>query len=65
MKNKTDLNIYKLGKMLGLENKDIVTILGDIPSNDEQSGILLGPNPYWTGGFYGSVSIKHFRNVNY
>ena len=50
---------YKLGKMLGLNNRDINKLLKNYTCNLEKSLKEFGPIPY-KGGFYGTISIKEF-----
>ncbi|UCD13184.1 MAG: hypothetical protein JSW60_06390 [Thermoplasmatales archaeon] len=54
--------IYKIGAMLGLENKDIRDLVTDI--SDEPDKLEVSPSPidtYKEPCMYGTVSLKDFQ----
>ena len=59
MKNNNITKVYEIGYMLGLNKKDMKSILNDTPSRNEQYYLSDGP-PY-PCSFYGTISIKDFQ----
>jgi len=57
--NNMTKRIYRLGKQLGLNNKDIDKILRQTSSRNEQPSLTAGPDVY-SGGWYGTISINDF-----
>jgi len=53
---------YRLGGMLGLNARDVDNILRRNVKDSEQPSLEVGPPPYPWGGFYGTISIKQFKN---
>lgn len=51
--------IVELGKQLGLNARQIRTILNETQHNTEHLSFSLGP-PHYGSGFYGTVSINDF-----
>ena len=53
-------DIYIVGKKLGLNLDDINNVLNYELVNNEQANLSCGPNWYWPGTLYGTVSIHNF-----
>jgi len=60
MNNNKIIRVYELGYMLGLNKKDMNSILNDTPLRNEQLSLTAGPPPY-PGAFYGTISVKDFQ----
>jgi hypothetical protein len=58
----TGTKIQELGKTLGMNKEEINQILNNNTKTKEEFLLLLGPRPYGCGGYYGTISINHFRN---
>ena len=58
--NKETSELIKLGKKIGLEKKDMNTMLKNILPRNEQHSFSLGPSMY-NGGYYGTISINDFE----
>ena len=54
-------DIYIVGKKLGLNLDDINNVLNYELVNNEQANLSCGPNWYWPGTLYGTVSIHNFQ----
>lgn len=50
---------YQLGKMLGLSQIEIKTVLSGSTKKVDHLNTEAGPIPYWST-FYGTISIKDF-----
>ena len=59
MNNSKIIRVYELGYMIGLNKKDMNSLLDDTLLRNEQLFLTTGPPPY-TGGFYGTISIRYF-----
>jgi len=57
--NLETLEIYKLGRKLGLKKNDMDLILNDVDRTEEKSSFSTGP-PEYMGAHYGSISINDF-----
>ena len=57
---KKNANIYEVAKKLGLNKKEINSILTGIGSGNEHLSSEAGPDPYW-GAMYGIISIKDIQ----
>jgi len=53
-------DFYILGKNLGVNKKDIDTILEKRTVSDKSVSFLLGADSYIKGTTYGSISVKDF-----
>ena len=53
-------SIYKLGEKLGLNSKDINTVLEKRTASDKPVSLSLRVDSYPKGTHYGTVSIKDF-----
>ena len=60
MNNNKIIRVYELGYMIGLNKKDMNSILNDTLLRNEQLSLTAGPPPYHSG-FYGTISIKDFQ----
>ena len=60
MKNEKVYNIYLYGKKLGLNKKDIDSIILNSNKNLEKVNFSHGPN-WYPGGHYGVISINEFQ----
>ncbi len=56
----TRSQIEELGKQLGLNTKQIHSILNNPTHMNEQFSLSQGP-PMYNGGYYGTISIKDFN----
>jgi len=52
-------NIYSIGQNLGLNEKDINTVLKEVSEVKEDQNFVMG-SPTYAGLNYGTVSIKDF-----
>ena len=52
-------SFYKLGKMLGLNTREINNVLRYSANKIDQASLEAGPNQYYCS-FYGTISIKDF-----
>jgi len=56
-------NLIEIGRMLGLNKKDIEDIINPTPTNNEQILFTIGPDdPVYPASYYGTISIKDFQN---
>ncbi len=53
-------NLYKLGKKLRLNKKDINTVLKNRKASDKSISLLLRDDSYEKGSYYGTISVKDF-----
>ena len=63
MKRKTRIintNLNEVGQKLGLNKKEIYTIMTNITSGNEHISFATGPIPY-LGSMYGTIGIKDFQ----
>ena len=58
--NNNKLLVHELGNVIGLNKKEMNSILNDTLLKNEQLSLTAGPPPY-NGGFYGTISIKDFQ----
>jgi len=54
-----EINLTKFGQIMGLSRSDIILMLKDTKSINEQNSLSIGP-PDYCGAFYGTVSIIDF-----
>jgi len=53
-------NLYKLGKKLRLNKKDINTVLENRKASDKSISLFLRDDSYEKGSYYGTISVKDF-----
>ena len=60
--NQGKTKLLSLGKMVGINKRDIDEIINSLSLKNKPISLSLGPSPYEGGGYYGTVSIRDFEN---